>query len=510
MTDVQGIDDKPCEEGLPCMPQKQETRDEMLSRHRREISELQNKEISMKKAAAKGSKAEQKAKKNNGKDKSNIDSIVKAIAGVSVTPQQDHPKPSKGAKRREKRAQQEAAREHRIQDEQSNINTVEGNSDDSLAERFENYCKEVESTAAWGGQLELGALTHCLRKHIMIFSGSFPDVEMGKEYKSDRGSSSSEGTLRPVLINKRTTRCMSHTRVASGPTLWCTNLTEFRMGDRLKEQCSTAQSDRYKSIKAGSMNNTHQATSTVIIIKISCSCPNILQCILIGIFRCRSGKPLYLFYAVVTTSTTALAALRYLLTVSLKISKGHHSVAESLFFDYLGVLFLLGEIVSLSTSCDVIPVSIRVMFRASDMVLEEESSTSFGALMSGVVVVYGFGLEDVCRVCFAVARVFLVDKLLYGGLLLLSVPCLGGMVAQCPVLWWVVLFSYFDVLRRCCTPSFPACVLLCVFIVGSPADVGPANSVVDAVEMVPRLQVGSNADAGFEVIFIEECFIVTF
>lgn len=35
----------------------------------------------------------------------------------------------------------------------------------------------VESTAAW---VELGALTH----YILVFSGSFPDVEMGKEYKS--------------------------------------------------------------------------------------------------------------------------------------------------------------------------------------------------------------------------------------------------------------------------------------------------------------------------------------
>ncbi|CAI9285624.1 unnamed protein product [Lactuca saligna] len=56
--------------------------------------------------------------------------------------------------------------------------------DGDYHERFESYCNEVESTAAWGGQLELGALTHCLKKHIMIFSGSFPDVEMGKEYKS--------------------------------------------------------------------------------------------------------------------------------------------------------------------------------------------------------------------------------------------------------------------------------------------------------------------------------------
>lgn len=246
----------------------------------------------MKKAAAKGSKADQKAKKKqvedeisqllsdlkekhaaelasvgysggSGKEKSNLDNLVKAIAGVSVTSQAEHARPSKSAKRREKRAQQEAAREERIREEQSNlvsdrmieneilekklephgltVNDIkpdghclyravedqlallsggsspytfqelremvaaymrkhapdflpfflaetEADTDISLAERFENYCKDVESTAAWGGQLELGALTHCLKKHIMIFSGSFPDVEMGKEYKPEGGA----------------------------------------------------------------------------------------------------------------------------------------------------------------------------------------------------------------------------------------------------------------------------------------------------------------------------------
>ncbi|KAI5344282.1 hypothetical protein L3X38_012159 [Prunus dulcis] len=244
----------------------QETRDEMLSRHRKEISKLQDKETEMKKAAAKGSKAEQKAKKkqveeeisrlsaklkekhaeelaslgystSNGTEKAKLDNLVKAIAGVSVISQPDQAKPSKSSKRRDKRAQQDAAREQRIQEEQSNLvsdrmieneklakkleplgltineikpdghclyraiqdqlahlsgeNPVDGDSRDSLAERFENYCKEVESTAAWGGQLELGALTHCLKKHIMIYSGSFPDVEMGKEYKSDSSSTGS-------------------------------------------------------------------------------------------------------------------------------------------------------------------------------------------------------------------------------------------------------------------------------------------------------------------------------
>ncbi|KAL2922313.1 Deubiquitinase OTUD6B [Bienertia sinuspersici] len=247
----------------------------------------------MKKAAAKGSKAEQKAKKkqveeeiaklsanlkekhaeelsslgysstnSTENDKGNLDTLVKAIAGVSVATPADNHKPSRSVKRRSKRAQQEAEREQRIKEEQSNIlsdreiedellekklaplgliinevkpdghclyravedqlahlsggsppydfqqlramvasymrdhaseflpffaseNVVEGEADESLLQRFEKYCREVESTAAWGGQLELGALTHCLKKRIMVFSGTFPDVEMGKEYKID-------------------------------------------------------------------------------------------------------------------------------------------------------------------------------------------------------------------------------------------------------------------------------------------------------------------------------------
>ncbi|OVA15029.1 Ovarian tumor [Macleaya cordata] len=267
----------------------------------KEITQLQHKEVALKKAAAKGSKAEQKAKKkqvedeisklstelkekhaeelaslgysnSDGKEKSDLDTLVKAIAGVSVQNQGDSSKPSKSVKRREKRAQQEADREQRIQEEQSNIvsdrmieneklekkleplglmvneikpdghclyravedqlaifsggsspysyqrlremvasymrehesdflpfflsdNKIEVDSDKSLSEIFEKYCREVESTAAWGGQLELGALTHCLRKHILIFSGSFPDVEMGKEYKSESGTSSSNPSI---------------------------------------------------------------------------------------------------------------------------------------------------------------------------------------------------------------------------------------------------------------------------------------------------------------------------
>ncbi|XWS36214.1 hypothetical protein CRYUN_Cryun20dG0066100 [Craigia yunnanensis] len=150
MVDAQDIDGKPCEENLPCTSQKRETRNEMLSRHiKKEISQLQNKEIELKKAAVKGSKAGQKTKKkqveeeisrlsiklkeknakelaslgysnSNGNDKSNIDDLVKAIARVFITPQLDHPKLSQE-------------------------NTIDGDFDDSLVGRFENYCKEVES-----------------------------------------------------------------------------------------------------------------------------------------------------------------------------------------------------------------------------------------------------------------------------------------------------------------------------------------------------------------------------
>ncbi|XP_073100748.1 OVARIAN TUMOR DOMAIN-containing deubiquitinating enzyme 5 [Elaeis guineensis] len=270
---------------------KREPLEEMLSRHRQEITVLQNKEMNLKKAAAKGSKAEQKAKKKQVEDeisrllsqlkakhseelaslgyrksgnseKANLECLVKAVAGISVTNHSESTKPSKGARRRGRRAQEEAAREQRIQEEQRNsisdcmteneslerklgplgftINEIkpdghclyravedqlslhsrnispysyqdlremaanymrehasdflpfflsdgkiEVDSDISPVERFEKYCEEVQTTAAWGGQLELDALTHCLKKHIVIYSGSFPDVEMGKEYKSE-------------------------------------------------------------------------------------------------------------------------------------------------------------------------------------------------------------------------------------------------------------------------------------------------------------------------------------
>ncbi|CAM6105542.1 unnamed protein product [Calypogeia fissa] len=266
-----------------------ETRSEVLARHQKEIKELQNKEIGLKKAAAKGSKAEQKAKKKLAEEEiarldlklkarhvkelaalgvpvdekaaGSVDNIAKAIAGVTTDGGSQQTRPSKGQKWREKRAQQEAEREQRIQEEQNNVvsqraveevhlkeklrplgftlkevksdghcmyravedqlalypehqqytykelrnlaadymrshaddyipfiagETVENeNPGEPLGLKFERYCGEVQSTAAWGGQLELGALSHALRKHIVVYAANLPDVEMGSEYVGD-------------------------------------------------------------------------------------------------------------------------------------------------------------------------------------------------------------------------------------------------------------------------------------------------------------------------------------
>jgi OTU domain-containing protein 6 len=50
---------------------------------------------------------------------------------------------------------------------------------------FERYCHSVEATAAWGGQLELRALAHVLRRRIVVYSAHLPTVEMGEEYRAE-------------------------------------------------------------------------------------------------------------------------------------------------------------------------------------------------------------------------------------------------------------------------------------------------------------------------------------
>ncbi|EFJ17778.1 hypothetical protein SELMODRAFT_5172, partial [Selaginella moellendorffii] len=144
------------------------------------------------------------------------------------------PRISKGKKWRDRRVQQDAEREQRIQDEQALLVSVglsleeikpDGHClyravEDQLhlhpsapqysfqelrkiaagyirehPEDFvpfiggdvelEDYCREIESTAAWGGQLELEALSHALQKHIFVFSAEMAIVEMGSEFQRD-------------------------------------------------------------------------------------------------------------------------------------------------------------------------------------------------------------------------------------------------------------------------------------------------------------------------------------
>ena len=48
-------------------------------------------------------------------------------------------------------------------------------------EEFEQYCKAVEETAAWGGQIELGALAALLQRRITVYSVGMPAVNMGPD-----------------------------------------------------------------------------------------------------------------------------------------------------------------------------------------------------------------------------------------------------------------------------------------------------------------------------------------
>lgn len=52
-------------------------------------------------------------------------------------------------------------------------------------EEFEKYCSDVEHTAAWGGQLELRALTHVLQLPIEVIQADSAVVKIGEEYKAD-------------------------------------------------------------------------------------------------------------------------------------------------------------------------------------------------------------------------------------------------------------------------------------------------------------------------------------
>jgi OTU domain-containing protein 6 len=52
---------------------------------------------------------------------------------------------------------------------------------------FEMYCNEVENTAAWGGHVEIEALSRALKSHIQVFSAGMTAVGVGQEFKEAGG-----------------------------------------------------------------------------------------------------------------------------------------------------------------------------------------------------------------------------------------------------------------------------------------------------------------------------------
>lgn len=53
------------------------------------------------------------------------------------------------------------------------------------SDEFEKYCSEVEHTAAWGGQLELRALTQVLHLPIEVIQANSSTIKIGEEFNSD-------------------------------------------------------------------------------------------------------------------------------------------------------------------------------------------------------------------------------------------------------------------------------------------------------------------------------------
>lgn len=52
-------------------------------------------------------------------------------------------------------------------------------------EEFKQYCKDVAETTAWGGHLELQALSKVLETSIHIIQADMPTIKIGEEYAGD-------------------------------------------------------------------------------------------------------------------------------------------------------------------------------------------------------------------------------------------------------------------------------------------------------------------------------------
>lgn len=54
--------------------------------------------------------------------------------------------------------------------------------DGDAAEQFNAYCEAVQNTAAWGGHVELRALSTALQRRLVVHSVGMPEVVLGEAY----------------------------------------------------------------------------------------------------------------------------------------------------------------------------------------------------------------------------------------------------------------------------------------------------------------------------------------
>lgn len=57
--------------------------------------------------------------------------------------------------------------------------------EEDLDGSFEQYCQDIQDTAAWGGQTELNALANVLQHHIKVYAAGLPVVDMGQQFTGD-------------------------------------------------------------------------------------------------------------------------------------------------------------------------------------------------------------------------------------------------------------------------------------------------------------------------------------
>ena len=65
---------------------------------------------------------------------------------------------------------------------------------DAGGANFDDYCATMASSARWGGQLELRALSELLKRPIRVFGAAGPVADMGSQFSDD-------GRRKPILLS---------------------------------------------------------------------------------------------------------------------------------------------------------------------------------------------------------------------------------------------------------------------------------------------------------------------